>query len=104
MLPRRALPAAHFDRNAAIPVTDLVHSETESDVRFLWEARPPCRPIFLLVSPSSGNGRSPRPPTVWLGKARMEMEPANVRNGTRANSFGRPVSLASRAPDASCRR
>jgi hypothetical protein len=27
MLLRRALPAAHFDRNAAIPVTDLVHSE-----------------------------------------------------------------------------
>jgi hypothetical protein len=25
MLLRRALPAAHFDRNAAIPVTDLVH-------------------------------------------------------------------------------
>jgi uncharacterized protein len=25
MLPRRALPAAHFDRNATIPVTDLVH-------------------------------------------------------------------------------
>jgi hypothetical protein len=22
---RRALPAAHFDRNAAIPVADLVH-------------------------------------------------------------------------------
>jgi hypothetical protein len=25
MLPRRALPASHFDRNAAIPATDLVH-------------------------------------------------------------------------------
>ena len=25
MLPRRALPTAHFDGNAAIPVTDLVH-------------------------------------------------------------------------------
>jgi hypothetical protein len=25
MLLRRALPAAHFDRNAAIPFTDLVH-------------------------------------------------------------------------------
>ena len=25
MLLRRALPAAHFDRNAAKPVTDLVH-------------------------------------------------------------------------------
>jgi hypothetical protein len=25
MLPRRALPAAHFDRNATTPVTDLVH-------------------------------------------------------------------------------
>ena len=25
MLLRRALPAAHFDRNAAIPVTDMVH-------------------------------------------------------------------------------
>ena len=25
MLLRRALPAARFDRNAAIPVTDLVH-------------------------------------------------------------------------------
>jgi hypothetical protein len=24
MLPHRAFPAAHFDRNAAIPVTDLV--------------------------------------------------------------------------------
>jgi hypothetical protein len=25
MFLRRALPAAHFDRNAAIPVSDLVH-------------------------------------------------------------------------------
>jgi hypothetical protein len=25
MLLRRALPAAHFNRNAATPVTDLVH-------------------------------------------------------------------------------
>jgi hypothetical protein len=25
MLLRRALPATHFDRNATIPVTDLVH-------------------------------------------------------------------------------
>jgi hypothetical protein len=25
MLLRRALPAAHFDRNATTPVTDLVH-------------------------------------------------------------------------------
>jgi hypothetical protein len=25
MLPRRALPAAHFDRNATSPVTDLIH-------------------------------------------------------------------------------
>jgi hypothetical protein len=25
MLPRRALPAAHIDRNATTPVTDLVH-------------------------------------------------------------------------------
>ena len=28
MLLRRALPTAHFDRNAAIPVTDLVRQES----------------------------------------------------------------------------
>ena len=28
MLLRHALPATHFDRNAAIPVTDLVHWES----------------------------------------------------------------------------
>jgi len=46
MLLRRALPAAHFYRNATTPVTDLVHWQTPGALARGALSSPPARPIL----------------------------------------------------------